>query len=121
LRRNPFSLIIPSVSTSSLPSIVQKGTFYIIQKIRDRLFVRALHMVIVIIVCKTLISSRLSFNVRKTLLLSRKNVDRESEWSDWQLIAIAMHFFHLFMIPFLNRKKGILFVRNRLFYLQVFM
>lgn len=35
--------------------------------------------------------------------------------------CISMHLFHLFMIPFLNRKKGILFVRNRLFYLQVFM
>lgn len=65
----------------------------------------------------------------RTLLLSRKNVDRrklkerEGGMEEERLATdcISMHLFHLFMIPFLNRKKGILFVRNRLFYLQVFM
>ena len=69
----------------------------------------------------------------RTLLLSRKNVDRrklkereggmeeERERERLATDCISMHLFHLFMIPFLNRKKGILFVRNRLFYLQVFM
>lgn len=55
--------------------------------------------------------------------MSIAETERKEEREDERLATdcISMHLFHLFMIPFLNRKKGILFVRNRLFYLQVFM
>lgn len=110
-----------------------KKALLLFKKFAIRLFVRALHMVIVIIVswwCWCRFNSQWFQRCycREKMSIEKKqvsNVEERERKKQQKKTGNWLHFNAVYSIflwyHFLNRKKGILFVWNRLFYLQVFM